>query len=96
MKVLQKEFLYELQKITTLSEKVNKNNQQKILEMIKEHSEEIDDLYKSKDEHWAVEIADLIILCFEMLVTKNKDIDFIFEKSIPRFHRKLKMLEKQM
>ena len=95
MKILQQDFLTELEKISNLSEKVNTNNKQKILEMIKAHSEKIPELYFLKDDHWAIETADLIILCFEMLISENKDINFVFEKSIPRFYKKLNELSEQ-
>ena len=62
--------------------------------MIKAHSEEIPELYFLKDDHWAIETADLIILCFELLINENKDINSVFEKSIPRFYKKLDELRK--
>jgi hypothetical protein len=57
--------------------------------MIKAHSEEVTKLYFLKDDHLAIETADLIILCFELLINKNKDINSFFEKSIPKFYKKL-------
>jgi len=45
--------------------------------MIKAHSEEIPELYFLKDDHWAIETADLIILCFELLINENKDINSV-------------------
>jgi hypothetical protein len=96
MKVLKDAFLDEVKKIANLSEKVNKENNQKILEMIKEHSEEISVLYNSKNDHWPTETADLVVLCFELLITENKNIDNIFESCLPRFHKKLNELKKQI
>ena len=62
--------------------------------MIKEHSDEIEELYGSNNDHWAVETADLIVLCFELLIADNKDIDEVFSSCLPRFHIKLKNLLK--
>jgi hypothetical protein len=63
--------------------------------MVKAHSEEIPELCFLKDDHWAIETADLIILCFELLINENKDINYVFEKGIPRFYKKLDELRKQ-
>lgn len=62
--------------------------------MMKEHVYEIQELYKEKNEHWAIETADLIVLCYELLLMENKDIDEVFEKCLPRFDIKLKGLLK--
>jgi len=92
MQTLQNEFENKLLEITELSSKINKNDNHKILEMMKEHIDEIEERYNNKDEHWAVETADLIVLCYELLLSENKDIDDIFKKCLPRFDVKLKRL----
>ena len=63
-----------LKEITELSNKINKNDNHKILKMMKEHIEEIEERYNNNDEHWTIETADLIVLCFELLLMENKDI----------------------
>jgi phosphoribosyl-ATP pyrophosphohydrolase len=92
MITLQSEFKNKLNEITELSNKINKNDNHKILEMMKEHVEEIEELYKDGNEHWAIETADLIVLCYELLLLENKDIDDVFNRCLPRFDVKLKRL----
>jgi predicted DNA-binding protein len=96
MKTLHDEFKEKLREITNLSKKINKNDRKKILEFIREHIEEIEGLYKEKNEHWAIETADLIVLCYEMLILENKDIDEVFNKCLPRFDKKLNSLAKNI
>ena len=95
MLTLQNEFKVKLQQITELSNRVNNNDKQKILAMIKDHVEEIEELYNDCNDHWAIETADLIVLCYELLISENKDIDDIFTRCLPRFDKKLNMLVKQ-
>ena len=92
MLTLHNEFKDKLQEITELSKKVNKNPRQKILDMMKEHTIEIEDLYNEKNDHWAVETADLIVLCFELLIMENMHIDNVFAECLPRFDKKLAKL----
>jgi len=92
MQTLQNEFKDKIKEITELSTKINKNDKQKILEMMKAHVEEIEELYGDRNEHWAIETADLIVLCYELLLMENKDIDDVFIKCLPRFDVKLKRL----
>ena len=92
MLTLHDEFRIKIQQITRLSSKVNNDDKQKILDMMKEHIEEVEELYKEKNEHWATETADLIVLCYELLLMENKDIDNVFTKCLPRFDRKLAKL----
>lgn len=58
--------------------------------MMKAHVFEIEELYNEKNEHWAIETADLIVLSYELLLMENKDIDEVFRKCLPRFDKKLK------
>jgi phosphoribosyl-ATP pyrophosphohydrolase len=92
MLTLHHEFKEKLKKITALSNKINKNDTNKILEMMKEHIVEIEERYQNNDEHWTIETADLIVLCYELLMMENKDIDDVFNKCLPRFDVKLKRL----
>jgi phosphoribosyl-ATP pyrophosphohydrolase len=85
-------FKEKLIEITELSKKINNNDKQKILQMMKEHIYEIEGLYNEKNEHWTIETADLIVLCYELLLMENKDIDDVFQKCLPRFYKKLNRL----
>lgn len=92
MDTLTHEFKDKIKEIAELSNRINKNDSHKILEMMKEHVEEIEGLYSDKNEHWAIETADLIVLCYELLLLENKDIDDVFSRCLPRFDVKLKRL----
>lgn len=92
MLILHEEFKDKLKEICELSNKINKNDTHKILDMMKEHIEEIEELYNDKNVHWTIETADLIILCYELLIMENKDIDDVFKRCLPRFDVKLKRL----
>jgi len=95
MKVLQEEFYEKLKEITTLSDQVNDNDTEKLLSMIQDHAVEITDLYHEQDDHYHVETADLIVLCFELLIREDKDIDDVFTRCLPRFDKKLHLLLKE-
>ena len=92
MLTLHNEFKEKLQNITNLSSRVNSNDKQKIISMMKEHVDEIEELYSENNNHWAIETADLIVLCYELLISENKDIDNVFTKCLPRFDKKLQHL----
>jgi len=61
----------------------------KVLEFIKEHAEEIIELYSRDDGHFAVETGDMIVLCVMLLKMKGYDPEEILAKCYPRFHEKL-------
>ena len=92
MNTLQSEFKKKLIEISNLSDKINKQDKTKIIKLIKEHIKEIEELYNKNDEHWTIETADLIILCYELLILEKKDIDKVFNKCLPRYDVKLKRL----
>jgi len=94
MQILQSEFENKLIEITEISKKINKNDRRKILQMMKDHVIEIGELYNEDNDHWAIETADLIVLCYELLLMENKDIDDVFSRCLPRFDVKLKGLLK--
>lgn len=92
MKCLHDDFFSELQSITELSAQKNgKLHSEKLLEMISSHSEEISELYFAKNPHFAVETADLLILCLELLIEEGKDIDETIALALPRFYNKLQI-----
>ena len=92
MNTLQSQFKKKLIEISNLSDKINKQDKTKIIKLIKEHIKEIEERYKKNDEHWTIETADLIILCYELLILEKKDIDKVFNKCLPRYDVKLKRL----
>jgi len=92
MEILQDEFYLKLKEITELSRKVNNNDMDKILIMMKDHVQEITERYHAHDVHYCIETADLIVLCFELLLANGKDIDDVFNRCLPRFDTKLKQL----
>ena len=92
IKTIYDEFRVRLKEIADLSNKINREDNNKIIGYIKEHIEEIEELYKEKNEHWTIETADLIVLCYELLILENKDIDEVFSKCLPRFDVKLRRL----
>ena len=92
MDIICSEFKAKLLEITELSAKINKNDNEKILDMMSDHINEIKERYHNQDEHWAIETADLIILCYELLLLEKKDINEVFNTILPRFDVKLKRL----
>lgn len=80
MLTLHTEFRDKLKEITELSDKINNNDNQKILEMMKSHIDEIKERYNNNDKHWAIETADLIVLCYELLMLEDMDIDDVFAR----------------
>ncbi len=90
MKCLQDEFFAQLSAITRLSAQKNgEKHSEKLLEMISSHREEICDLHSAQNPHFAVETADLLILCLELLIEEGKDIDETITLALPRFYNKL-------
>ena len=59
---------------------------------MKDHVDEIKELYNDGNDHWAIETTDLIVLCYELLLMENNDIDDVFSRCLPRFDKKLKGL----
>ena len=92
MDTLKNDFKKKLIEISNLSYKINRRDKTKIIKLIKEHIKEIEELYNKNDEHWTIETADLIILCYELLILEKKDIDKVFNKCLPRYDVKLKRL----
>lgn len=92
MKIFYKNFIESLEEIVNLSQKVNGEDREKIFSMINKHIEEIYTLYHRRDKHWVVETGDLIILCLELLLLENKDLDDLLSKCSLRFKTKLNSL----
>ena len=96
MQTIHYEFKKKLNEITELSKKINNDDKQKIIDMMKVHIDEIHERYNNNDEHWAVETCDLIVLCYELLISEKKDIDDTFSRCLPRFDIKLGRLVKNV
>lgn len=88
--------LKRLKDIHVLSQRVNKNvelsHQDKLLDMMRSHIDEIEMLFKKNDAHAIIETGDLLILCLELLVENNADCDQITQKCFERFESKLTSL----
>ncbi len=95
MKTIHEDFRKEVENITRLSEQVNTNNTQKIIEMMREHINEIAAFHSCNNQHWAIETADLIVLCYELLLNEHQDIDDVCTRCLPRFEKKLRQLPVQ-
>lgn len=94
MKVLSDDFKQQVVEIMHLSKKVNGNDSSKILDMICKHAEEISQLYSQNDNHWRMETADLLVLCCELLLMHNQNVDDIVTRCLPRFYNKLHRIDK--
>jgi hypothetical protein len=60
-----------------------------LLELAGKHAMEINELYRKKDTHFSTEVGDLIILCMEMLLERDQDLDGILGKCYLRYEKKL-------
>ena len=89
---LTNEFEQQLKKLSYLSNKINHGDNRRLLQLIKAHAKEIEELYHTNNEHWMIETADLIILCYELLILENKDMDKVFQECLPRYDKKFKKL----
>ena len=63
-----------------------------LLELVKKHAKEIEQLHGSKDENFTVEVGDLLILCHELLLEHEKDPDQIMGVCYERYKKKLSEL----
>ncbi len=94
--VFSKEALKKLEEIHCLSSIVNSNDhRKKLIELVKKHAEEIEQLYKKDDPHADIEAGDLAILCFELILESRKNPDRILEKCFERYEKKLSQLAEE-
>lgn len=88
--------LMRIKEIHHLSQKfnamVNKPHQDRLLELMHKHIDEITELAENKNPHYLIETGDLLILCFELLLEGKADIDEVTEKCFGRYERKLSEL----
>jgi hypothetical protein len=71
---------------------VHKPHQDRLLELMHKHIDEITELAENKNPHYLIETGDLLILCFELLLEGQADIDEVTEKCFGRYERKLNEL----
>ena len=94
--ILSKEALQRLEAIHKLSQEYNrklkKDHRTRLIELMKEHAGEIDELFRQDNPHYLTETGDLIILCMELLHENNQSIDEIMEKCFQRYENKLPIL----
>ncbi|NQT33207.1 MAG: hypothetical protein HQ594_06020 [Candidatus Omnitrophica bacterium] len=63
-----------------------------LLELVKKHVKELEELYREKDEHFSVEAGDLMVLCLEMIREQGKDPDKVMNLCYGRYKNKLAKL----
>ena len=75
---------------------VGKPHQERLLELMRKHVDEIEELAGTEDPHYLIETGDLLILCFELLLEGGADVDGVTEKCFGRYEEKLKdLIEKE-
>jgi polysaccharide pyruvyl transferase WcaK-like protein len=90
--MISKELLKEVEKITGMSvrlQKSKKRNDRYVLKAMKEHAEEIAELFRKKDPHYANETADIIILALELLINNEVDPNIPIKRRLGRFKEKI-------
>lgn len=92
-RILSKESTRRLKAIHELSQdynlKLKKNHRKRLLELMKEHIDEIYELCQKDNPHYLTETGDLIILCIELLLEESISVDGILEKCFNRYEKKL-------
>ncbi len=96
--VIKKKSLERIKNIHKLSRlynrKLKNNHKKRLLELMKEHIEEIEELSKKNNKHYLTETGDLIILCFGVLLENNISIDKTLLQCFKRYEAKLPKLIK--
>ena len=69
--------------------KLKNNHKKRLLELMKEHIEEIEELAGKNNKHYLTETGDMIILCFELLIENNVSIDKTLLRCFKRYETKL-------
>ncbi|MBU1085889.1 MAG: hypothetical protein KKD05_00035 [Candidatus Omnitrophica bacterium] len=85
-----------IKSIHLLSQELNtlekKEHMQVLLELMREHVQEIKELYQQKDKHYITETGDLLILCLEILKESDQDYDQIMNRCYERYINKISVL----
>ena len=97
--VVEKKALGRIKNIHQLSlkfnEMVGKSHQERLLELMRKHVDELEELANKKDPHYLIETGDLLILCFELLLDGRMEIDEVTQECFGRYERKLSSLIKE-
>ncbi len=95
-RVIEPAALERIREIHRTSARYNKmigyDHQQRLLELMRKHVDEIQVLATQKDAHYLIETGDLLILCYELLLEGGGSIDGISEVCFGRYEKKLKEL----
>jgi len=67
------EKIKKIEKLSVQCQGDKERNNNFLLNTIKEHAEEIEELFNKNDTHYQKETADMIILCLEFLISNNID-----------------------
>lgn len=89
---ISKSALKKIEELNKLSLKANKTKNKLddyTLKSMKEHADEIKQLFFKNDPHWAVETGDLMIHCMKILRLHGYNLNKISLKSCKRFENKL-------
>ena len=84
-----------IREIHALSKSYNgkeKEHGRVLLGLLKKHTKEIEELYRKKDGHFAVEVGDMLVLCHELLLEEGRDPDSIMDTCYNRYRNKLEKL----
>ena len=73
----------------------DKEHAKVLIELIKKHAIEIEELYNAEDEHLKIETGDLLVLCLELLKEQGAQADKIMDTCYSRYKDKLTSLIKK-
>jgi len=97
-RILNAEAAKRLEAIHKLSQDYNRklktNHRKRLMELMKEHVDEISKLCRKNNLHYLTETGDLIILCIELLLEEGVSIDEMLLKCFNRYETKLPKLAK--
>jgi len=97
--VLSAQALDRIREIHRLSSRLNamqgRPHRERLMDLVRHHVQEIDELAQRHDPHHIVETGDLLILCFELLLESGADIDAVTCRCFARYETKLTGLIQQ-
>jgi len=72
-----------------LNELLGRDHPAALIDLIKKHAAEIEELHVNDDAHCVIETGDLLILCLELIREKSGNIDSVMMECYERYHKKL-------
>jgi len=88
--------LKRIEGIHSLSKEFNRMvhvpHQERLLELMRDHVDEIAQLTAQGDPHGLIETGDLLVLCLELLLEGGADIERVTEQCFGRYEKKLNKL----